>query len=59
MILPPKSVVMRIFYAKTIWLTLEKNVLYMSKLYNMSFIDFEVAYCKVFNDLQLIEFKDY
>lgn len=43
MILPPKSVVMRIFYAKTIWLTLEKNLLYMSKLYNMSFIDFEVV----------------
>lgn len=42
---------MRIFYVKIIWLILEKNMFYMFKLYNMSFIDFEVFYCKVFNDL--------
>lgn len=28
---------------KPFMLTLEKNMLYMSKLYNMSFIDFEVV----------------
>lgn len=43
MILFLKSVVMRIFYVKIIWLILEKNVFYMFKLYNMSFIDFEVV----------------
>lgn len=40
MTLPPKSVVMRIFYAKTIYVNFGEKY---AKLYNMSFIDFEVV----------------